>query len=462
MVASEIGCRSELRASVEGFLDDDEKLRGGEIEGVPVLGTTSELERTAREKEIDEVIIAVPTAPGRFVRDMIRRCLRAGVDYKIVPGLMEIIRGTVHIDQIRDVRVEDLLGRETVQFDMKAAEEELAGRRILVTGAGGSIGGELCRLLARVHPDLLIMLGRGENSIFEIEEEIRNIAPGLEIRTLINDLRDPLRLEKMLGELSPDVIYHAAAHKHVHYMERQPEEAVLNNIAATINLVKAAEGCGAERFVFISTDKAADPRGVMGATKRIMELYLMSISPESGCRYITVRFGNVIGSRGSVVPLFLTQIGRGGPVTVSHPEATRFFMTVREASLLVIQASIIGRGGDICILDMGEALSINEIARDIIILTGHEPDSEIQIEFTGLREGEKLHEVLVGEDESLEIPEKGEKIMLARLAAEIPAGLEAALESMIDKAGRGDRRGVVHDIADLVPNFEPLPGRRGT
>ncbi len=459
MIASEIDCSSGINVSVEGFLDDDDSLAGAEFEGVFVLGRTSELESIVAERSIDEVIISIPTAPGRFVREIIRRCRRAGVAYKIVPGVMEIIRGTVHIDQIREVRVEDLLGRETVNFDLDSASRDLAGRRILVTGAGGTIGSELCRQLARVRPAALMMLGRGENRIFAIEQEIRADNPGLEIATVINNMREAQRLDKVIGRLAPDVVYHTAAHKHVHYMERDPEEAVLNNVAATINLVRAVEKCGAERFVFISTDKAADPKGVMGATKRLVEIFLRKIDPESGCSFITVRFGNVIGSTGSVVPLFVNQIGRGGPVTVSHPGATRFFMTVKEASLLVIQASVSGNGGETYILDMGEALNILEMARDVIILTGHEPDEEIPIEFTGLREGEKLHEVLVGKDETLDPPAPGEKIMLARSPSVTGDTFSADVDRLIEAARTGERDDVLRLMAELVPGFGDDPGR---
>ncbi len=459
MVASEIGRSAGINASVEGFLDDDVGLAGMEVEGTPVLGMTTELESVVSEREIDEVIIAIPTAPGRFVRDIIRRCRRAGVAYKIVPGVMEIIRGTVHIDQIREVRVEDLLGRETVSFDLESTAARLAGRKILVTGAGGTIGSELCRQLARVKPATLIMLGRGENRIFAIEQEIRSDHPGLDIVTVINNLREAERLDRVMHRLAPDVVYHTAAHKHVHYMERDPEEAVMNNVSATINLTRAVEKCGTERFVFISTDKAADPRGVMGATKRLMEMYLRKIDSDSACRFISVRFGNVIGSTGSVVPLFVDQIGRGGPVTVSDPEATRFFMTVKEASLLVIQASVSGKGGETYILDMGEALNILEMARDIIMLTGHEPDEEIRIEYTGLREGEKLHEVLVGEDETLEPPAPGEKIMLARSPAVTGDTFRADVDRLVEAARMGDRDGVLRLMSELMPGFGDAPGR---
>lgn len=454
MVAAEIERGAAVNAVVAGFLDDDPSLCGGMVDGFPVLGRTDDLERIASAGGIDEIIIAVPSAPGRFVRGMIKRCRRTGLPYKIVPGVMEIIRGSVQIDQIREVRVEDLLGRETVEFDIAAAAKVLAGRRILVTGAGGTIGGELCRHLARVEPAALIALGRGENRIFEIEEELRGIRPDLPLLTVIDNLRRPRRVARLLGELRPDVIFHAAAHKHVHYMERDPEEAVLNNVAATVNLVRAALESGARSFVFISTDKAADPVGVMGATKRLMELYLRSISPGAACRFISVRFGNVIGSTGSVVPLFIRQINRGGPVTVSDPRATRFFMTVKEAALLVIQAALSGRGGETYILDMGEALNILEMARDIIILTGHEPDVEIPIEISGLREGEKLHEVLVAGDEVLEPPADGAKIMLARPGEPIPPGLEERVDGLILAAQEGDRGAVLRMMSELVPGFE--------
>jgi FlaA1/EpsC-like NDP-sugar epimerase len=458
-VASEISCSAEINASVEGYLDDDPDLIGKSLEDAPVLGRTTDLEKVVSEREIDEVIIAIPTAPGRFVRDIVRRCRRAGVGYKIVPGVMEIIRGTVHIDQIREVRVEDLLGRETVEFDLDSAAGGLAGKKIMVTGAGGTIGSELCRQLAKVGPGELIMLGRGENRIFAIEQEIRAENPQLKITTVINNLREPQRLGKLMKRISPDVVYHTAAHKHVHYMERDPEEAVMNNIAATVNIVRAVRDCRAERFVFISTDKAADPRGVMGATKRLMEIYLKKFDPQSSCRFITVRFGNVIGSTGSVVPLFVDQISRGGPVTVSDPDATRFFMTVKEASLLVIQASVTGKGGETYILDMGEALNILEMARDIIILTGHEPDEEIPIEITGLREGEKLHEVLVGEEEILEPQAPGRKIMLARSPAPTGDDFSADVDRLIEAARTGERELVLRLISKLIPGFDAMPER---
>lgn len=453
MVAAEIRDHTELDAVVAGFLDDDTALAGRLVEGAPVLGATADLEQVIADDGIDEIVIAVPTAPGRFVREMIKRCRRADVPFKIVPGLMEIIGGAVRIEQIREVEIEDLLGRETVELDVGAVHEALAGRTVLVTGAGGTIGSELCRRLAEAKPGALVLLGRGENRIFRIEEELRASHPDLPVQAIINNLRDQGAVEDIVERIAPRAIYHAAAHKHVHYMERDPAEAVINNVSASRNLVRAAEKWGVERFVFISTDKAADPRGVMGATKRVMELYLRS-RPTSPCRFISVRFGNVIGSEGSVVPLFLRQIERGGPVTVSHPGATRFFMTVREAALLVLRASVIGAGGETFILDMGEALNILEIARDIILLSGHEPETEIPIEITGLREGEKLHEALVAADEAL-MPTGEEKIFLAKPGDPLPDGLEEAVDELVEAARRRDGVAVTRRLSRLLPAFSP-------
>ncbi len=452
MIAGEIEKHSELNMEVIGFIDDAPGFDAMSIGLIPVMGKTNELEQIAAEHEVDEILIAIPTAPGRFVRNMMRRCRRAGVPYKIVPGVMEIIKGNVHIDQIRELRVEDLLGRETVSFDIDSARRELSGRKILVTGAGGSIGSELCRQLARVKPGRLIMLGRGENRIFEIEEELRSTYPELGISTSISNLTDEEKVFRIMREISPDIVYHAAAHKHVHYMERDPSEAVINNVGGSINVIRAADRCGVERFVYISTDKAANPSGVMGASKRITELYLKSYKSESRCRYITVRFGNVIGSAGSVVPLFLRQIDWGGPVTVSDPEATRYFMTVKEAAFLVIRSSIIGKGGETYILDMGEALNIYEMARDIIMLTGHEPESEIAISISGLREGEKLHEVLVNEEEALESSGE-EKILLAKTSMPPPNGLEENIALIIEAARKGDSDRVIDIMSLLIPAF---------
>jgi len=457
MVLAEIRQHEELDAEVLGFLDDDPTLAGSDVAGLPVFGKVEQLERVVVERDIDEIIIAIPTAPSRFVRDMVTRCKKADVPFKIVPGIMEIIKGDVHIEQIRPVQVEDLLGREMVELETESARGTLAGKVVLVTGAGGSIGSEICRQLARIDLAELVLLGRGENRIFDIEEDLRAIAPRLGIETVISDLRDGDRTERLLEAYRPDIIYHTAAHKHVHYMERDPVEAVINNVQGSINLIRSAMRCDVDRFVFLSTDKAANPGGVMGATKKIIELYLRKLNGKSKCRFIIVRFGNVIGSRGSVIPLFLKQIARGGPVTVSDPKATRYFMTVKEASRLVVRASVIGDGGETMILDMGEAINILEMARDIIILSGRDPDAEIPIMITGLRDGEKLHEELSSEDEEL-IPLKDKKIFLAKSSLPVLPDLEERITDMIQRARRGDAEGVLEVMSALLPSFSGQGG----
>lgn len=453
MILSQIAGNEQIRVSVAGLLDDNEDLIGRRIDSVPVLGRTDSLEKWVEEKKIDEIIIAIPTAGGSFVRKMIHRCNNAGVPYKIVPGIMSIIKGDVSINQIREVRIEDLLGRETVDFDIEMMRGTISGKRVLVTGAGGTIGRQLCRYLACSEPSELILLGRGENRIFKIEEELKSKPYQLNISTVINNLRDRGRTENLIERLAPDIVYHTAAHKHVHYMERDPAEAVINNIGATLNLVRACGNSGTGKFIFISTDKAANPRGIMGATKWIMERFLSASNSKSRCRFISVRFGNVIGSSGSVVPLFIRQIKRGGPVTVSDPEASRYFMTVKEAALLVLRASVIGKGGEIFILDMGEALNIHEMARDIIILSGHEPEKEIPIKFMGLREGEKIHEQLVGEKEKL-VPSGEEKIMIAEPSSELPEITEDHLESMLELAYQDRKDKLMTVFSELLPGFD--------
>jgi FlaA1/EpsC-like NDP-sugar epimerase len=457
MVTGEIRRHEELESEVIGFIDDDGALAGAEVEDLPVFGKAEDLERIVVERDIDEIIIAIPTAPSRFVRDMVARCKRADVPFKIVPGLMEIIKGDVHIEQIRPVQIEDLLGREMVELETESARSVLSGKVVLVTGAGGSIGSEICRQLTRIDLAELVLLGRGENRIFDIEEDLRTRAPHIKIDTVISDLRDGDRTERLLEAYSPDIIYHTAAHKHVHYMERDPVEAVINNIEGTMNLVQSAMRCGVDRLVFLSTDKAANPAGVMGATKKIIELYLRKLDAKSKCKFIIVRFGNVIGSKGSVIPLFLKQIARGGPVTVSDPRATRYFMTVKEASLLVVRASVIGEGGETLILDMGEAVNILEMAHDIIILSGHDPESEIPIMITGLREGEKLHEVLSNEDEEL-VTLKDKKIFLAKSSQPLPPDLEDRIDEMIRHARAGDEERVLEIMSMLLPGFSGQGG----
>jgi FlaA1/EpsC-like NDP-sugar epimerase len=454
MLSREIANRAPGQYTVIGFLDDAPALRGTVVDGVPVLGATGDLPERVRGERADEVLIAVPSAGREFVRRMVALCRDSGVPYRIAPGLLEIIKGPVHLEQIRDVRPEDLLGRETVEFDEREIERFLRGRTVLVTGAGGSIGGEICRQVARFEVKRLVLLGRGENQVYEIERELHSRHPACDMVPAIIDVRDPRALERVFREHRPDVVYHAAAHKHVHYMEAFPAEAVKNNILGTRNVIDAATAARVSRVVMLSTDKAAGPRGVMGATKRFAEYLMAARNQAPGApKLISVRFGNVLASRGSVVPLFVSQILAGGPVTVSHEDATRFFMSIKEACLLVVQASLMGDGGEIFILKMGEPIRIAELARDLIALHGLKPGTDVRIEYTGLRPGEKLHEALVAEGEAT-TPSPSEHILRAVPRIPTPADLSRALAALERLAEAGDGRGIREELARVIPDAE--------
>jgi FlaA1/EpsC-like NDP-sugar epimerase len=421
------------------------------VDGFRVLGPTAELPAVVTRESVDEVLIAVPSAGRDFVRRMVALCRDASVPYRIAPGLLEIIKGPVHLEQIRDVRPEDLLGRETVEFDEQEIRRFLAGRTVLVTGAGGSIGSEICRQVSRFDIERLVLLGRGENQIFEIEREMRETRPACRVMPAIVDVRDASALTRLFRETSPGIVYHAAAHKHVHYMEAFPAEAVKNNIGGTLNVLDAARAAGAERVVMLSTDKAAEPRGVMGATKRVAEYIMASRNNDGGPRLITVRFGNVLASRGSVVPLFVAQIRAGGPVTVSHEDATRFFMSIKEACMLVVQASLMGDGGEIYILKMGEPVRIAELARDLIALHGLRAGTDVKIEYTGLRPGEKLHESLVAHGE--QGVESGHPHILRAISRPPSrADLDAVIATLTKLAAAGDDDAIRAELARVIPD----------
>lgn len=381
------------------FVDDDMAKYKLEIYGIPVCGTIEQIPEVVENKKISDIIIAIPSLPKKEIRRIYEICAQTDAEIKIMPLIEDVMTGKISVSSIRNVEVEDLLGREPVELDISRISESITGATVLVTGAGGSIGSEICRQICCFSPKRLLLLGHGEYSIYTIDMELRKkYGNEIEIIPIIADIQDRARIFDVIDKYRPKVVYHAAAHKHVPLMEYSPKEAVKNNIFGTKNVAEASDTFGVDTFVLISTDKAVNPPNVMGATKRIAEMIIQNMAKESNTKFVAVRFGNVLGSRGSVIPLFKKQIEAGGPVTVTHPDMTRYFMTIPEASRLVIQAGVLGKGGEVFVLDMGEPVKIVDLARNLITLSGYSVE-EIGIEFTGIRPGEKMYEELLDENE---------------------------------------------------------------
>ncbi|WP_078545738.1 polysaccharide biosynthesis protein [Litchfieldia alkalitelluris] len=400
MVARQLLHNHETELLPVAFIDDSARKQKLDILGIPVVGTVSEIARLVSKYEIANIVIAIPSLSKRELNRIFQECAKTNAKTKILPMLEDLVTGKVSVNQFRDVQVEDLLGREPIELDITSISEYVTDKTVLVTGAGGSIGSEICRQISNFSPKKLILLGHGENSIYSIEMELKETYRNSDIEfiTEIADLQDAKKMMSVMSTYHPDVVYHAAAHKHVPLMERNPEEAVKNNIFGTVNVAKAASWHGVGTFVMISTDKAVNPTSVMGATKRLAEMMIQNMDKNSKTRFVAVRFGNVLGSRGSVIPLFKKQIEKGGPVTVTHPDMVRYFMTIPEASKLVIQAGALAKGGEIFVLDMGDPVKIDDLARNLIKLSGNSIE-EIGIEYTGMRPGEKLFEELLKHDE---------------------------------------------------------------
>lgn len=413
MVAKELGSHPEMGRRAVGFIDDDPGKIGSVLLSLPVLGTREQIAEVVRSRRVNEIIIAMPSAPGRVIRATMDACKDLKVRIKTLPGVYELVDGKVSVKQLRDIQIEDLLGREPVDLDLDQIGAYLAGQTVLVTGAGGSIGSEICRQITKFKPKTIILLGHGENSIFEIEQELKRRYPGQHTAAVIADVRDERRIDRVFEQYKPDVVFHAAAHKHVPLMEANPEEALTNNVFGTRNVARAADKHGAKRFVMISTDKAVNPVSVMGMSKRVAEMVVQAIGAKSQTKFMAVRFGNVLGSRGSVVPMFRKQIAEGGPVTVTHPDMTRYFMTIPEAVQLVIQAGAMGHGGEVFVLDMGEPIRITRLAEEIIRLSGMEPGKNMDIVYTGVRPGEKLFEEILTTEE-VATATKHRKIFMAK------------------------------------------------
>jgi FlaA1/EpsC-like NDP-sugar epimerase len=437
-----------------GFLDDDPTKHGHRLHGLPVLGPIDHLEQIVAAKGVDEVVIAMPSAPGKSIRDIVQRCAAAGVRTRTEPGRFELLSGAKAVSALRPIQIEDLLRREPVEADMERVAKLVTGRTILVTGAGGSIGSELCRQLAQLLPEQLVVVGRGENSIFELLQEMRAHFPHVVVKPAIVDVRDAVRLRAVFERSRPFTVFHAAAHKHVPLMEASVDEAILNNVLGTRNVANLCAEFDVHNLVLISTDKAVRPTSIMGATKRVAEAIVCAVAERTGHNYVSVRFGNVLGSRGSVVPTFLRQIARGGPITITHPEMRRYFMTIPEAVQLVLQAATLGGGGDVFVLDMGEPVKISDLAGDLIRLSGLEVGNDIDIEYTGIRPGEKLYEELFfGPDDAT--PTEHVKILKARDGAS-SRELDARIDRLIDAARRRVPELELRRLLNgLVPEYQP-------
>ncbi|MCW9680951.1 polysaccharide biosynthesis protein [Dolichospermum planctonicum UHCC 0167] len=454
-----------------GFIDDDIKKQNIHLRGIPVLGNRqkiSEVIKTLKIHKVIIVIIAMPTVPGQTIRQIVDICQNNGVQPSTLPGIYEILNGRVRVDSVRDMKIEDLLRREPIQTELERVAKFIKNKTVLITGSGGSIGSELCRQILRCHPAKIILIGHGENSVFNIQQELEKLIQILknnhksatdvnipQIYTFIADIRVQSRLEHAFERFKPDVIFHAAAHKHVPLMELNPAEAITNNVMGTRNLLQVALQYNVEHFVMISTDKAVNPTNVMGASKRVAEMLVLQAAKESGKSYVAVRFGNVLGSRGSVVPTFQKQILAGGPITVTHPDICRYFMTIPEAVQLVLQASVLGRSGEVLMLNMGEPVKIVDLAKELIHLSGYEVNKDIDIVFTGLRPGEKLFEELFIEGEEYEKTEHEKLLVVKNASRIIPNYLDITVEKLLGVASRNDTDSIILLLSQLVAGYKP-------
>lgn len=454
MIIKELKNHTELNSKPVAIIDDDMKKEGQNINGVPILGQRYDILSISIKKKIDEIIIAMPSASKEIIREIVDECKRTKCKLKIVPGMYELIDGKVSIQKIRNVQIEDLLGRDEIKLNTDKISEYLMRKTILVTGGGGSIGSELCRQISKFNPSQLIILDIYENNAYDIQNELKRKYKDLNLEVVIASVRDKTRIEEIMSSFKPDVVFHAAAHKHVPLMEDNPSEAIKNNVFGTLNVAQASDKYGVKKFVMISTDKAVNPTNVMGATKRICEMIIQSMDKRSKTGFVAVRFGNVLGSNGSVIPLFKKQISEGGPITVTHPDIIRYFMTIPEASQLVIEAGAMAHGGEIFVLDMGEPVRIIDLAKDLIKLSGFEPEKDIPIEITGLRPGEKLYEELLLDEEGVESTAH-KKIFIGK-----PIHLDYKfLQKSIDKLKiiieNPDHDEIRKNLVQIVPTYKP-------
>jgi FlaA1/EpsC-like NDP-sugar epimerase len=455
-VLREIKRNLNLPINVVGMVDDDEKKHGQIIHGSPVLGGCSEIDKFVVKFNVDEIIIAIPSASGNELRRIVKLCQDSRVRFKTLPGLQDLIGGKLVGLQLRDIAIEDLLRRPPAEINLAEIAAYITDKIVLVTGAGGSIGSEICRQILPFQPSVLLLLGHGENSIYSSQQKLMG-SPELGntvLIPLIADIQDKNKIGQVFNAHNPEIVFHAAAHKHVPMMEINPEEAIKNNVIGTKNLVEAAHNSKVERFVMISTDKAVNPTSIMGATKRVAEKVLKSFAKKSSTRFVAVRFGNVLGSRGSVIPLFKNQIENGGPITITHPKMIRYFMTIPEASKLVVQAGAYGKGGEVFILDMGDPVRIVDLAEDLVRLSGLEVGKDIEIKFTGIRPGEKLFEELLTASEGITAT-RNRKIFIARPEEVDDEILMDQVASLEEAARMGKSHKIIKALQKIVPSFSP-------
>lgn len=438
--------------AVVGFIDDDPAKKGINIHGIPVLGTVEQLPQICEEYSIDEIAIAIPSATHKQLRRVIQVCEGTKIRFRTVPSITDIASGKLSVSQIRDVDINDLLGRQAVQLDLNLIEDYLRDKVILVTGAGGSIGSEMCRQVCNFEPKNLLLVEQAENPLFIVERELSSEFPKTNMKAIICDITDTTRVENIFQTYKPDVVIHAAAHKHVPLMETNPGESIKNNVVGTRAVADAADKYSAKNFVMISTDKAVNPTSLMGSSKRIAEMYIQDLNRTSNTHYVTVRFGNVLDSNGSVVPIFKKQIADGRPVTVTHPDMKRYFMTIPEASQLVLQAAAMGQGGEIFVLDMGEPVKIVDLARELITLSGFRPGEDIEIIFTGTRPGEKLFEELSIKGEDM-LPTRHPKIGIWKNIPVDRDTLHSRIEELINTAQTQDYEKIVSKIKNIIPEY---------
>ena len=437
---------------VIGFLDDDDRLRGAQVHGIPVLGTIDTLPGIGTSLDADLAIIAMPSATNQQMQRIVEICELSEIEFRTLPTLQDLGSQATNIGDLKRVVIDDLLGRDPVSLEWESIRAGLVGKRVMITGGGGSIGSELCRQIARLNPVELIVVDHSEYSLYRIDHELRSDFHDLLFHSILGDICDPATVEKVIGEYKPDVVFHAAAYKHLPILQTQVREAFRNNVFGTMRVAEAAERHGVGTFVLISTDKAVNPANIMGATKRVAEMYCQNMNARSKMRFITVRFGNVLNSNGSVVPLFQEQIAKGGPITVTHPEISRYFMTISEASQLIMQAAVLGSGGEIFVLDMGEPINITYLAEHLIRLAGKEPGRDIEIIYTGLRPGEKLFEQLFHELEPYERTTH-EKILLAHPRVADWGELRAELNKSELAVRRYDTKYLKQALVRLVPEL---------